>query len=382
MIEARLRLPRAGFTLDVELQLPTPGVSVLFGPSGCGKTSVLRALAGLDRAAGWVRVDGQSWQDDAQRRWLPTHRRGLGYVTQDAALFAHLSVRGNLDYGRQRAGAEMAALQAAVALLGLQPLLERRPQALSGGERQRVAIARALAAAPRLLLLDEPLAALDAARKADVLPYLERLAAARALPVVYVTHALDEVAQLAQHLVLMDDGRVVDAGPVGTLFARADGPLAQRDDAGSVFDAQVDGHDRDHGLTRLALPGGARLWLGQVDAPPGSALRVRVLARDVSVSRHMPRLTSVLNLLPARLHSLSADRGNTVLLRLALCGDGQSVAPGLECASAPGAAANSEGGWLLSRITRKSADALALAPGDALVAQVKGVALMRQPAPR
>ncbi|GCL61589.1 molybdenum ABC transporter ATP-binding protein [Pseudaquabacterium pictum] len=358
MIASRLQLARRSFTLDVDLQLPGQGVTALFGPSGCGKTTLLRALAGLERAAGRVALGDAVWQDDAQRRFVPPHQRPLGYVIQEAALFPHLSVQANLDYGRQRAGsaARAFALDAVVALLGIGALMDRRPATLSGGERQRVAIARALATAPRLLLMDEPLAALDAPRKAEILPYLERLHRELALPIVYVTHAMDEVARLADHLVLLEAGRVRAAGPLAELLARPDLPLARQDEAGVVLSARVDQHDPAYGLTRVAFDGGT-LWVGETAAAPGEAVRARVLARDVSVARQRPQDTSVLNVLPVVLDSVQADR-STALLRLRLGGPGGDPV------------------WLLARITRRSADALALQPGDALFAQIKGVALM------
>jgi molybdate transport system ATP-binding protein len=366
MIEARLRLPRRGFTLDVDLQLPGQGITALFGRSGCGKTTLLRALAGLERAAGRVALGDAVWQDDARHRFMPTHERPLGYVIQEAALFPHLSVRANLDYGRRRvvadAGSTAAAgfgLDGVVDLLGIQALMDRRPATLSGGERQRVAIARALATAPRLLLMDEPLAALDTARKAEILPYLERLHRALALPIVYVTHAMDEVARLADHLVLLEAGAVRAAGPLAELLARPDLPLARQDEAGVVINARVDQHDASYGLTRVAFDGGA-LWVGQTGAAPGDAVRARVLARDVSVARQRPQETSVLNVLPVVLETLQADGSTTVLrLRLGAAGPGSATPV-----------------WLLARITRRSADLLALQPGDALYAQVKGAALM------
>ena len=403
MISARLTLARRDFTLDVSLQLPERGITALFGPSGCGKTTVLRALAGLERAAGRVALGDDVWQDDATGQWQPTHRRPLGYVIQEAALFPHLDVRANLNYGRQRSGAERRpgngaaaagfALDQVVDLLGIAPLMARRPATLSGGERQRVAIARALATAPRLLLMDEPLAALDAPRKAEILPYLERLQRSLALPIVYVTHAMEEVARLADHLVLLDAGRVRAAGPLGELLAQLDLPLARQDDAGVVIAATVAEHDRTYGLSRVRFAGGS-LWVGETAAAPGEAVRARVLARDVSVTRQAPLQTSVVNVLPVLLESVQADR-STALLRLRVfdrvgdrmgdglgSGSGDGLGDGLgERLSAPfdralGQVAGAAPVWLLARITRRSAEALALQPGDALFAQIKGVALM------
>ena len=366
MIDATLRLARHDFTLDVALSLPGNGVTALFGPSGCGKTTVLRALAGLERAAGRVALGGEVWQDDAQRLFVPTHRRPVGYVIQEASLFPHLSVQGNLDYGRRRgAGGKTAAgrqaLDQAVELLGIAPLMPRRTTTLSGGERQRVAIARALATQPRLLLMDEPLAALDAARKAEILPYLERLHRTLALPIVYVTHAMEEVARFADHLVLMHEGRVLAAGPIAEMLSRTDLPLARRDDTGVAIEAQVAKHDTHFGLMRIIGPG-IELWVGESVAPVGEQVRASVLARDVSVTREKPQQTSILNVLPVTLESLHPDHG-TVLLRL-------RVTPACSAGDPPKPV------HLLARITRKSCEVLALQAGEALYAQVKGVALM------
>ncbi|MBC7956275.1 MAG: molybdenum ABC transporter ATP-binding protein [Cytophagales bacterium] len=359
MIEARLRWQRGSFLLDVNLAIPSQGITVLVGPSGCGKTTVLRALAGLERVAGRIAVNGEVWQDDAIARFVPTHLRSLGYVIQESALFPHLSVRGNLHYGRKRSEgeAQRIALDAVVELLGIGHLLARPAATLSGGERQRVAIARALATGPRLLLMDEPLAALDTARKAEILPYLEQLHRELALPIVYVTHAMDEAARLADHLVLLRDGAVEAAGPLGELTARTDLSLSRHDDAGVVIDAEVVEHDAQHGLTRIGRHG-AVLWVGGADARLGERVRARVLARDVSVARQPPGETSILNVLPVVVDSVQRDR-TTALLRLRVTSGPPEFA------------------WtLLARITSKSCDALALLPGDALHAQIKGVALM------
>jgi len=368
VIEVRVTLARAAFALDVALRLPSRGATALFGPSGCGKTTLLRVLAGLERARGRIALGDEVWQDDDRRIWVPTHRRPLGYVIQEAALFPHLSVRGNLDYGLRRAergSGGSAALTQAVDLLGIGHLMARRPLTLSGGERQRVAIARALAAGPRLLLMDEPLAALDAARKAEILPYLERLQRELAMPIVYVTHAIDEAARLADHLVLLREGRVLRHGPVAELLADETLPLGPQDEAGVVIDAEVVAHEPGHALSRIGFPGG-RLWVGETDHAVGQTVRARVLARDVSVTRQRPVETSILNVLPVTLQSLQAGRGTT-LLRLTV--DAEERSAGVSLATGPDVP-------LLARITQRSAELLGLQPGDRLYAQVKGVALM------
>jgi len=358
LIAATLKLQRAGFALDVELRLPSQGISALFGPSGCGKTSSLRALAGLERTAGRVQFGTQCWQDDAAGVFVPTHRRPIGYVIQEAALLPHLDVQGNLDYAQRRVppSERRIVLEQAVELLGIGALMGRRTPTLSGGERQRVAIARALASSPQLMLMDEPLAALDGARKAEILPYLERLHRELAMPIVYVTHALDEVARLADHLVLLEAGRVRAAGPLLELMARSDLPLGGLDERGVVIEARLMQHDAAYGLSRIGFAGG-ELWLGQAALPVGERVRARVLARDVSVARHIPRETSLLNVLPVRLLAIEQDH-STATLRLCVGHGAPTGAP------------------LLARITRKSCDTLALRSGEALYAQIKGVALM------
>lgn len=354
-IRTRVRIERASFSLDVDLTLPNRGVSALFGHSGSGKTTLLRVLAGLERAPGaYVAIGNQVWQDDAHKVFVPTHRRGVGYVFQEPSLFEHLSVRANLDFGRNRAGAAERRFELApvTELLGIGHLLDARPATLSGGERQRVAIARTLLSSPRLLLMDEPLAALDLKRKLEILPYLERMHDQLALPVVYVSHSADEVARLADHLVLLDAGRVQASGALAETLARLDIAGSFEDDAGVMIETLVDGHDAD-GLTHLAFPGGT-LLVARRDAIVGSRIRCRIHARDVSLALEQPRASSITNILPATVQALGPGGApGQVLVRLQL-----------------GATA------LLARITERSRRELGIEPGRELWAQVKAVALL------
>ena len=353
MIEARFKLDYPGFTLDVDLKLPSTGVTALFGHSGSGKTTLLRAIAGLEQVPdGRLVFDSEVWQD--VRNWIPTHARPIGYVFQEASLFPHLSVQGNLDYGIKRRPAN-ADFSHTVELLGIGHLLDRKPDRLSGGERQRVAIARALLTQPRLLLMDEPLAALDLARKQEILPYLEQLHEELKIPVFYVSHAPDEVARLADHLVALDAGRVVAAGPLSETLARADLPIRLGEDAGVVLDGTVAEIDNQWHLARVKFPGG-NLWVRDEGHPVGKRIRVRVLARDVSLARAEPSGTSILNHFRVTVCELAADTHPALLLaRAETTADGQS---------------------LLARLTRRSAAALELAPGVEVWAQIKAVALI------
>lgn len=357
-LTARLRHEQADFTLDVDLRLPGRGVSALFGPSGSGKTTCLRCLAGLERATeAYVEVNGQVWQDSRSRVFLPPHQRPLGYVFQEASLFAHLSVQRNLEYGWRRipAAQRKVELQQACALLGIGHLLSRLPAHLSGGERQRVGIARALLTSPGLLLMDEPLAALDSQRKAEILPYLERLHDELEIPVVYVSHAQDEVARLADHLVLLDQGRVQASGPAAATLARLDLPLALGDDAGVIIQGHVASHDAHYQLLSLGLPGSDQhLRVAHGPLAPGSALRVKVQARDVSLSVEGQDHSSILNRLPV---TVTGQRiaDNTAHVLVSLDADGTA---------------------LLARITRYSWDQLELAVGSRAWAQIKAVAVL------
>jgi molybdate transport system ATP-binding protein len=357
-MEATLRLPRGSFSLDVALTLPAHGVSALFGPSGCGKTTLLRCLAGLERAPGGrVVVDGLVWQDEALGIFVPPHRRAIGVVFQEASLFDHLSVRGNVEFGWKRvpAAQRRVSVQEAAAWAGIEPLMERAVGGLSGGERQRVAIARALAVSPKLLLMDEPLAALDAARKAEILPALEQLNSASGIPIVYVSHAIAEVARLADHVVLMDAGRVVASGAVAELLSRLDLPLPPGEDAGVVLRGEIGARDDAWQLARLDVPGAA-FWTRDPGLAVGHRIRLRVLARDVSLSLAAQPGSSILNQVPVVVEEIGDDaHPSQALVRLRMQG-GDAV--------------------LLARVTRRSVQALALARGTQVWAMVKSVALL------
>ncbi len=352
-IAARFELSYPGFTLDVDLDLPGRGVTALFGPSGCGKTTVLRCIAGLERGEGRLGVNGETWQDG--RTFLPAHKRSIGYVFQDARLFAHLDVRGNLDFGRRRTGsaAQGVSRDTVVDLLDVGPLMSRLPPRLSGGEQQRVAIARALLTTPRLLLMDEPLASLDQARKQEILPYLERLRDELEIPIIYVSHAPDEVARLADHLVIMAGGRAVVQGELPATLVRLDLPIRLGEDAGAVFEATVAERDAEWHMARVEFDGG-ELWVRDSGAALGQRVRLRILARDVSVAGSRHDDVSIMNLLPATVMAHAGeDHPALVLVQLRI---GSAV--------------------LLARLTRRSAQRLELAPGRRVWVQIKAVALI------
>ena len=353
-IRARFRLQRAGFMLDVDAQFPLRGITALFGASGSGKTTLLRCIAGLERTPGSLQVGDEIWQNETTS--VPTHRRTLGYVFQEASLFPHLSVRANLEYGYRRIPPveRKVQLEQVVAWLGLNQLIGRvDPAQLSGGERQRVAIGRALLTSPRLLLMDEPLSALDTRSKQEIMPYLEALHRELEIPVLYVSHALDEVARLADHLLLLQAGRVIARGAPGEILARLDLPIAHFDDAGAVIEATVVQHDEHYGLTQLDYGNGI-VWVGRVSHPLGSRVRARVLARDVSIALQHAHDTSISNILSARIAEIRDEGADKVNVRMTI------------------GASN----VLLSRITRRSRDRLGLAVGMEVYAQVKSVALM------
>ncbi|MGD8908559.1 MAG: molybdenum ABC transporter ATP-binding protein [Chromatiales bacterium] len=353
-IEIRLKNRLGDFDLDLAFTAPAQGVTALFGRSGSGKTSVLRAVAGLIRSPqGLVRINDEVWQDE--KRFVPTHRRALGYVFQEASLFPHLSVRRNLEYGMRRvpAGQRQIPFHDVVELLGIPTLLKRATTRLSGGERQRVAIARALLTSPRLLLMDEPLSALDHAAKQTILPYLERLHDEFAIPSLYVSHDPNEVARLADHMVVLEGGRVTAQGEAAQLLTRLDLPLSAYDDASALLEGTVSSHDHTYHLTWISLQGN-RVAVSREDLPVGRHARVQIQARDVSLSLRAHADTSILNILPARVIDTHDISQTQVLVRLQL-EDGQT---------------------LLSRITRRSAMGMGIHEGMQLYAQVKSVALL------
>lgn len=354
-IQARFRLDYGGFCLDVDLSLPGSGITVLFGPSGSGKTTVLRCIAGLQRAPlGYLQINGEVWQDSENGFFLPTHQRPLGYVFQEANLFQHLSVIGNLQFGLKRIGKSegQANLAHIVSLLGIEHLLERLPERLSGGERQRVAIARALVLNPKILLMDEPLAALDFKRKQEILPYLSRLHRELRIPIWYVTHSQQELAQLADHLVLMEDGRVLACGPLAETLSRLDVPQATDRDATTVWPVRLAGHEPQYHLTRVDFDGG-QLSLPSIDAEPDRSLRLQINARDVSIALQAPQASSILNVLPATVIEIGEDRVGQTVVRLQV---GRQS--------------------LLAHITSKSREMLGLQVGMPVYAQIKGTSIL------
>lgn len=352
-LSIRLRHDFPGVRLDVAFEVPAPGVTVLFGPSGAGKSTIVLAAAGLLRPAVCrIEVDGQVMADTETGVWLPPEQRRVGLVFQDAKLFPHMSVETNLRFGLRRAPPGPIRFDAIVELLGLGSLLRRRPHTLSGGERQRVAIGRALLAQPRLLLMDEPLASLDVARKAEIVPFLLRLKTALRLPVLYVTHDLDEVGRLADSLVLIEGGTVAAYGPVAEVASRASLPFAQRDDAGALVECRVAAHDVARQLTRLE-GAGATFWVPLLDTAEGSACRIRVPAREVILAGKAPDSISLHNVIPGIVRRIAADPvRRTVAVEIGL-----------------------PSGALLARVTPDAVARLGLAPGENVLALIKSTSI-------
>jgi molybdate transport system ATP-binding protein len=355
----RVRLARASFVLDIDVGLPGRGITVILGASGSGKTSLLRCVAGLEQAAqARVSIAGHVWQDSALDVNWPTWRRPLGYVFQEASLFDHLDVRGNLRFAQKRAKhpvrSDLLALDDVIDLLGLAPLLGRRTHDLSGGERQRVAIARALATQPELLLLDEPLASLDPARRQDVLPWLERLRDELHIPMLYVTHSVDEASRLADTLVVLADGKVTAAGAAADVLVQLHTPLSLGDETCALLGVRVAELDARWHLARLDFAGGS-LWLPDTGLALGADLRLRVLARDVSLTTREPTHTSIQNVMPCTVQAVVDDVQPAQALVQLACGDT----------------------LLLARISRRSVHTLGLQVGLPVWAQIKAMALAR-----
>lgn len=359
-ISATYRGSVGAFPLDIAFDAPMHGLTALFGPSGSGKTTVLRCIAGLQHVPGRLALGAEVWQDE--RIFRRTHERPIGYVFQEASLFPHMSVRDNLVYGRTRAlrtgAAEAITETDVVSFLGLERLLDRAPRNLSGGERQRVAMGRALLSQPKLLLMDEPLAALDHNSKEEILPYFETLHERLSIPMLYVSHDLSEVQRLADTIVLLDKGKVVAAGPLADVLIDVNLPSARRPDASAMLDAVVGPYDSRYSLTHVEVPGGSLVVPGRI-GEPGTHRRVRVAAADVSLSVSRPSETTISNVLPVRLLEVRPidDAQVNVLLLLGHEGDGARM---------------------LARVTRRSLEALSLAPGQRIYAQVKAVSMLRR----
>lgn len=353
MLSVDVQLAFAGFTLTVRQDFAPQGLTAIFGPSGSGKSTLLRVIAGLEtRAAGRVALAGEVWQEG--RHLTPPERRGVGYVFQDTRLFEHLTVQGNLAFARRRArGLGGPGLDEVVQALDLGPVLGRRTAALSGGEKQRVAIGRALLTAPKILLLDEPLAALDEARKAEILPYLERLRDVGGVPMLYVSHSVAEVQRLAQQVVVLQAGQVLRAGPASAVLFD---PIALRAmglrEAGATIAARITAQEAD-GLTRLETSAGP-LLLPRLDAAPGTWVRVRIMAHEVILARAAPQGLSALNILPGTVIDVKPGDGPGAFVQVRLGRD-----------------------TILARVTRRSVAALGLAPGVGCFAILKSMAVAR-----
>jgi molybdate transport system ATP-binding protein len=343
------------FSLQLDCQLPDSGTTAIYGPSGSGKSTLLDCIAGLRQAGqgSSIRWRNETWQAGTQ--FTPVWERRIGYVFQDARLFPHLNVRQNLEYAlARRPQRGDISFDKVVMWLELEDLLTRRPETLSAGQKQRVAIGRALLSAPRLLLLDEPLANLDHAAAGQCLGYLQRLARELDLPMLYVSHDIEEVSQLADHLVLLDQGKLTAQGSLLDLCSRLDTRLSHEEQAAAIVLGTIRHHDAQYGLTELDVEG-QPLRVSCVTQAPGQQRRLRIPARDVSICRSRPVDSSILNILPVTLTEIE-DSGNArILLRLALGSQ-----------------------YLLARITRKSASELQLRVGDALFAQIKSAALLME----
>ena len=352
MIECKIKIQLESFMLDANFSIPDRGITVVFGPSGSGKTTLLRAIAGLEKSdKGFLKIGDSVWQKGED--FLATHKRQIGYVFQDAALFDHLDVKGNLNFVVKRAiGLKEDFIESIHNLLEIKTLLNRKTTQLSGGERQRVAIARALLTNPKILLLDEPLSALDLKRKNEILPYLDSIHNDLEIPILYVTHSQDEMSRLADHLLLIEDGNIVGSGPVNDMLTRFDMPLSHGGDAVSIIEAEVLKRDSEFNLMHLDFLGG-QFIVPDNGFPVQTKVRIRVVARDVSLTKSKQVDTSILNIFPAMVQEIVNEGEAQVMVRLQIK---ETI--------------------LLACITRKSSYKLRLEKGSEVFVQVKSVAIL------
>lgn len=358
-LELDLRLSRGeSFRLDVATRLPGDRITGIYGPSGSGKTSLLYCIAGLltGDAGSSILHDGSTLQQG--EHCLPPHRRDIACVFQDARLFPHLTVAGNIDYAWQRRRRDGPSPVELRDRLGLGAFWERRPSEISRGQQQRVAIARALACSPRLLLLDEPLANIDPRGRGELLSSLAELRRQLDLPMIYVSHDMAELARLAEHLLVLSDGKLEAQGPLLELSSRIELALSHEEQAAAIVSARVKSHDERYGLTELVMED-QPLYVASLPEPAGTDMRLRLPARDISLCRIRPEQTSILNILEAEIADVEPGQRSRVLVRLKIGNQ-----------------------YLLARVTRKSLDELALVKGDRVYAQVKSVALLSETAER
>jgi molybdate transport system ATP-binding protein len=352
VIECKIKVQLESFMLDANFSIPDRGITVVFGPSGSGKTTLLRAIAGLEKSdKGFLKIGDSVWQKGED--FLATHKRQIGYVFQDAALFDHLDVKGNLNFVIKRAiGLKEDFIESIHNLLEIKTLLNRKTTQLSGGEKQRVAIARALLTNPKILLLDEPLSALDLKRKNEILPYLDSIHNDLEIPILYVTHSQDEMSRLADHLLLIEDGNIVGSGPVNDMLTRFDMPLSHGGDAVSIIEAEVLKRDSEFNLMHLDFLGG-QFIVPDNSFPVQTKVRIRVVARDVSLTKSKQVDTSILNIFPAMVQEIVNEGEAQVMVRLQIK---ETI--------------------LLACITRKSSYKLRLEKGSEVFVQVKSVAIL------
>jgi molybdate transport system ATP-binding protein len=361
-LHLKIKMSRPVFEMNLDLQVPGLGITAIFGPSGSGKTTLLRAVAGLEKnQVGRIQIGSHVWQDTQQGIDLPTWQRPLGYVFQESSLLPHLNVTDNLNFGLKRAEKSSGnaqsdaamALKASIELLGIGSLLQRMPDQLSGGERQRVAIARAIAMQPKLLLMDEPLASLDAARRQEIFPWLTKLRDELKMPMLYVTHSTEEVTRLADHLVVLDQGQVKAQGPVGSVLTQVVNPVVVGEDAGALIEGCIGAVDTQWHLSRVDFEGGC-VWMRDAGLTVGKAVRIRILARDVSLATTEPQNTSIQNQLRGHIQSITPDVHPSQVMVVLKCGAEE----------------------VLARVTKRAVDELSLQVGQPVWAQVKSVALV------